>query len=73
MLTKKLQKQQVGESVTATVTVRRVSGRRVTFATTAVVPATGVLAIDGDALALMPAAANSRTDLRDTEACPPGQ
>ncbi|GFR40045.1 hypothetical protein Agub_g583 [Astrephomene gubernaculifera] len=44
----------VDQAVTATVTVRRVSGRRVTFATAAVLRDSGVVVVDGEALALLP-------------------
>ena len=45
---------QVGQSVTATVKVLRVSGRRVTFATTAVLQDNGVVVVDGEAMAMLP-------------------
>eukprot|EP00198_Chlamydomonas_reinhardtii_P013816 XP_001703153.1 MaoC-like dehydratase [Chlamydomonas reinhardtii] len=44
----------VGEPVTATVTVRKVSGRRVAFDTSAVLQHSGAVVVDGEALALMP-------------------
>ncbi|KAG2430435.1 hypothetical protein HXX76_009959 [Chlamydomonas incerta] len=44
----------VGERVTATVTVRKVSGRRVAFETCAVLQRSGAVVVDGEALALMP-------------------
>ncbi|GLI66693.1 hypothetical protein VaNZ11_010628 [Volvox africanus] len=44
----------VGQAVKATVTVRRVKGRWVTFKTVAVLQGTGQIIVDGDALALLP-------------------
>ncbi|KAG2482747.1 hypothetical protein HYH03_018341 [Edaphochlamys debaryana] len=44
----------VGQAVTATVTVQRVSGRRVTFATSVVAAGSGQVLVDGEALALLP-------------------
>ncbi|GIL65215.1 hypothetical protein Vafri_19001 [Volvox africanus] len=44
----------VGQTVKATVTVRRVNGRWVTFKTVAVLQNTGQIIVDGDALALLP-------------------
>jgi hypothetical protein len=45
---------QIGCPIVATVTVHRVSGRRVTFGTVAVLQETGQVVVDGDALALIP-------------------
>ncbi|GIL75899.1 hypothetical protein Vretimale_5589 [Volvox reticuliferus] len=44
----------VGQTVKATVTVRRVNGRWVTFKTAAVLQGTGQIIVEGDALALLP-------------------
>ena len=53
---------QVGEGVCARVTVERVSGSRVTFAT-ACLSGAGEVLVDGQAVALIPAASAAAVDI----------